>query len=165
MLCQFLLYNEVDQLYVCVCVCVYIYIYIYPFPLESSSHYPPPHPTHLGHQRAPNRASYASQQVPTSFPFTHNSVHVSPNLPILLNLLCHMSILYICISISALEIGSSVPYYFIFSQIPYICINIMSVLSPSTIVQHQINLLCFYLKDKLSFMARRQIFLGFTQCI
>ena len=40
MLCQFLLYNDVDQLYV----------YIYPLPLESPSQ--PLHPPHLGHHRA-----------------------------------------------------------------------------------------------------------------
>ena len=38
MLCQFLLYNNVDQLYE----------YIYPLPLE-----PPSTPTPLGHHRAP----------------------------------------------------------------------------------------------------------------
>ena len=39
-LCWFLLYNEVNQLYV----------YMYPLPLGPPSS--PPHPTHLGHHRA-----------------------------------------------------------------------------------------------------------------
>ena len=41
MVCQFLLYNEVNQLYV----------HIHLLPLGSPPH-PVPHPTHLGHLRA-----------------------------------------------------------------------------------------------------------------
>ena len=49
MLCWFLLYNKVSQLYVC----------IYPFPPGPPSILP--HPIHLGHPRAPSRAPYTTQ--------------------------------------------------------------------------------------------------------
>ena len=61
-----LLYNEVNQLYV----------YIYPLPPGSPSH-PQPHPTPLGHHRAPSWAPCAMQELPTSFYFTHGSVYMS----------------------------------------------------------------------------------------
>ena len=51
MLCQFLLYTEVNQLY----------IYMYSFPVGPPSLLPP-HPTPLGHHRAPSRALCAIQQ-------------------------------------------------------------------------------------------------------
>ena len=73
MLCYFLLYNEVNQL------CVYIY----PLPLGPPCHLTPPHPTHLGHHRAPSWAPWAIQQVPTSYLFyTWPCTYVNPNLPI-----------------------------------------------------------------------------------
>ena len=62
-MCQFLLYNEVNQLYV----------YIYPLPLGPLSHIPLPHPTHLGHHRAPVLYS----RFPQAIYFTHGSVCMS----------------------------------------------------------------------------------------
>ena len=65
------------------------------------------------------------QQVPTNQLFyTQQCIYVNPNLPIHPTLPfpphVHMSILYTCISIAALQIGSSVPFF----QIPHICVNI-----------------------------------------
>ena len=57
-LCEFLLYSEVNQ----------PYVYIYPLPLGPPFH-SHPHPTHLGHHRAPSWAPCAVQQVPTSYQF------------------------------------------------------------------------------------------------
>ena len=92
-LCQFLLYNKVNQLYV----------YIYPLPLEPPSH-THPHPTPLGCHRTPSGTPCAIQQLPTSYLFyTRQSIHISALLsihPTLLFLPCvFMSFLYICISI------------------------------------------------------------------
>ena len=56
MLCQFLRYHEVNQLYV----------YIYPLLLGPPSHLHP-HPTPLGNHRAPSWAPCAIQQFPTQF--------------------------------------------------------------------------------------------------
>ena len=72
MLCLFLLYNKVNQLYV----------YIHPFPLE-----PPSHSTPLGHQRALSWAPHAMQLLPTSSLFyTWECVYVNPILPVCLTL-------------------------------------------------------------------------------
>ena len=54
-LCQFLLYIKVNQLYVCVCVCVCVCMCIYIYThLPSLLDLPPihPHPTHLSQHRA-----------------------------------------------------------------------------------------------------------------
>ena len=61
------------------------------------------------------------QQVPISHPFhTHQCIHVNPNRPIhpttthpppLPPLGVHTFVLYICVSISALQTGSSVPFF------------------------------------------------------
>ena len=65
MLCQFLLYSEVNQLY------VYIYPLFFVFP------------SHIGHQRTLSRVPYAIQQVLISYLFyTYYCIHVNPNLPI-----------------------------------------------------------------------------------
>ena len=69
----FVLYNEVNQLYV----------YIYPLPLEPPSHLPPAsHP--LGYHRALSWASCAVQQLPISYLF-YMAVHICqcwfPSLP------------------------------------------------------------------------------------
>ena len=62
--------------------------------------------------------------------YTHQCIHVNPNRPIqhtttpicllLSPLGVHMFLLYICVSISALQTGSSVPFF----QVPHICVNI-----------------------------------------
>ena len=62
------------------------------------------------------------QQVLISHPFyTHQGIHVNPNRPIHHNTIptpphfpslgVHMSVLYICVSTSALQTGSSVPIF------------------------------------------------------
>ena len=57
MLCWFLTYNKVNQLYV----------HIYPLPLKPPTH---PHLTPLSHRRAPSWAPCVIQQVPTSQLYT-----------------------------------------------------------------------------------------------
>ena len=65
MLCQFLLYSKVNQLY------VYIYPLFFGFP------------SHLGHHRVLSGVSCAIQQVLISYLFyTQQCMYVSPNLPV-----------------------------------------------------------------------------------
>ena len=95
MLCQFLLYSKVNQLYV--------YMYLLFFVL----------PSHLDHHRALSRVPCATQQALTSYYFIQSSVYmstpVSQFIPPPLSLLSiHMLILSVCFSISALQMGSSV---------------------------------------------------------
>ena len=111
---QLLLYNGINQ----------PYVYIYSLPLDP----PPtlPHPTFLGHHRAPSRAPCTIQQLPTGYLlYTWWCIYVKASLSICpaLSFLHHVYkfILYICISIPGLQICSSVP----FSYIPYICFNIL----------------------------------------
>ena len=92
------------------------------------THIPPaswftPHPSPLGHYRPPRRAPCAIRQLPTSRLFyTSSCIDVSATLSALPTFpsphCMHKSLLYVCISISALQIGSSV----LFFQIPYIYI-------------------------------------------
>ena len=91
----------------------YMYTYV-----PSLLDHPPthPHPTHLDRHRAPNWAPCAIQQVPTIYPFyTWKCIYVKSNLPVRPTLPCpprvHMSVLYICVSIPVLQIGSSVPFF------------------------------------------------------
>ena len=92
------------------------------------------------------------QQVLISHQFyTHQCIHVSPNLPIhhtptptplpLSPLGVHTFVLYICVSISALQTGSSVPFsrFHIYALIYGICLSLSDLLhsvcqslSPST---------------------------------
>ena len=91
-----LLYNEPNQRHV----------FIHHLPLRPPSH--PAHSTPLGHHRTQSSAPCAIEQVPTSYlfymlvhicPFSSpNSSHSSP-----FPFRVHMSVLYICISISALD--------------------------------------------------------------
>ena len=67
MLCQFLLYSKVNQLYV----------YIYPFTVGF--------PSHLGHHRALSRVPWAIQQVLISYLFYtqyQQCIYDNPNLPV-----------------------------------------------------------------------------------
>ena len=107
MLCQFLLYGKVNQLYVYICPLFFGF------------------PSHLGHHRALSRVPCAIQQVLISYLFyTQQGIYVNPNLPIyptpLSRLGIHTFVLYFCVSISALQTGSSVPFF----QVPHTCINI-----------------------------------------
>ena len=66
MWCWFLPHNIMNQLYV----------YIYPLPPEPSFH-PTPHPTPLGHHRAPNWAPCATSSFSLAIWFTHSIICVS----------------------------------------------------------------------------------------
>ena len=92
----FLLYNEVNQLY------IYIYTSL---PLLILL---------LGHCRALNWIPCSIQQLPASYLlYTWQCIYVSPNLPICAtspSSCVHMSTPYVCVPILALEMGSSVPF-------------------------------------------------------
>ena len=103
MLCQLLLYREMNQ----------SYIYIYPLFFQFSSC--------LDHHRTFSSVPYSIQQILVSYLFyTQQCIYVCPNLPIHLTPLSpfgnHKFVLYICDSISALQINSSLPFF----QIPHI---------------------------------------------
>ena len=113
MLCQFLLYNEVNQLYV----------YLYPLPLGPPSPPTPFPPIQvITEHRAELPVLYG--RFPLAIYFTHGSVFmsnlISQFIPPSPQPHVHMCILYVCVSIPALQIGSSVPFF----QIPHICLNI-----------------------------------------
>ena len=79
--------------------------YVYPLPLESPSH---PSPSH------PSRSSQSTMlsSFPLAIYFTHicQCYSLSSSHP-LLPLLCPKSVLCVCVSIPALPIGSSVPFF------------------------------------------------------
>ena len=56
----------------------------------------------------------------TCQPQSPNSSHPHPHPPLLSSLGVHTFVLYICVSISALQTSSSVPFF----QVPHICVNI-----------------------------------------
>ena len=130
MVCQFLLYNKVNQLY------IYIYIPISPLSCVSL-------PPSLSH---PSRWTQSTQLICLCYEaashqlaILHLVVYISP---------CHSltssqltlppprvlkSILYICVYIPVLPLGSSEPFFFqipyiysiyIYIYIPYICVSI-----------------------------------------
>ena len=81
---------------------IYVYVYIYPLPL-----WPPsltPHPTDLGHHRAPSWVPCALQWLPTTIYFAHGSIFMSilisqsvPSLPQLSSSVCSLHLcLYSC---------------------------------------------------------------------
>ena len=77
---------------------------------------PPPHPTHLGHLRAPRCAPWDTQQFPTDYFLTRGSVYrrsLSPSSSQFKPMSTY-PFSYVCISIPALQIGSSVPFFFRF---------------------------------------------------
>ena len=78
-------------------------------PPSWASFSPPPHP---GQRSAPSRAPCAVQRVPTSCLFyTWWWTCISPSLPVHpTHALVHLLVIYICISIPALQIDSSVPF-------------------------------------------------------
>ena len=98
MLCQFLLYSKANQ--------PYIYIY-------SASFFE--FPSHLGHCRALSRVPCANSRFLLVIYFIHSTIkYVHPYLtvhPISSSALgIYMLSPYICVSISAQQIGSSVPF-------------------------------------------------------
>ena len=85
-------------------------------PLDSPPIPVPLHPTLLGHHRAQGWASCAIRQLSTSYLFyIWQCIYVNATFPIRPTLSfprhVHKSVLYICVSISFLHLGSSVPYF------------------------------------------------------
>ena len=102
MLCWFLPYNDVNQPWVYMCLSL----------LPSSS----PYPTPLGCHRVLGWAACVTQQLPTSYVFYiwwcicfHATLSVHPT--VFFPCCVHKSVLYVCISIVALQTSSSVPYF------------------------------------------------------
>ena len=90
-----------------------MYMYI-PIPLEPPSH-PLPDPTDLGRHRAQGWAPGVMQQLPTSCLFhtswrTYVNATLSVRSPVSCPHRVHESILHICVSVPALQIGSCVPF-------------------------------------------------------
>ena len=87
----------------------------YPLPLEPPFH--PPYPTLLGHHKALRWSPCAMLLLPTSY-FIFGSVYMwmllslLPSFPLPLCVL--KSILYVYVFIPALQLGSSVPFFFRF---------------------------------------------------
>ena len=94
-----------------------------PLPLELPSHFPP-HPTPLDGQRAQGWAPCVTQEIPTGIYYTYGNVYVSIVLPQFVPpspspTVSTCLVFYVCISATPLQIGSSVPSFYI----PYICVN------------------------------------------
>ena len=108
MVCQFLLYNKVNQLY------IYIHPHISSLLRLPPSH--PPYPTPLGGHKAPSRSPCAMQLPPTSYLFyiwqciyvhaTLTSSQLTLPPPRVLK-----SILYVCVFIPVLPLGSSEHFF------------------------------------------------------
>ena len=97
---------------------------------------PTSHPSPLGHHRAPNWAPCAICQLPTSRLFyTWSCVYVSAALsihPIISSRLCvHMSALYVCVCLSSLQMGSSLPVFWIPYMHPYLVFLSADLISSS----------------------------------
>ena len=104
MSCWFLLYNKENQLQ----------LYICPLPLEPLFH-PTPIPPRLS--QSPTLSSCTLQQLPTSVLFHTCSVYMSVRHPTLSFPYCVCRlILYICVSVPALQISPSVPLFSRFNQ-------------------------------------------------
>ena len=106
---------------------------------------PVPHPAHLGHHRA---ELGSLQQLPSSLLFcSWQCIYVTAILPVCptLPFICwvHQSILYMCVSIPALQMGSSVSFF----HIPYICIN--KLLLHMTASKHSSYFIILYLPVQL----------------
>ena len=86
-----------------------IIIYIYPLPLEPSSH-----PPSLGHHGVPGWAPSVTEQLPcvTHGCYISQCCFLNSSYPLLLLVDCvYKSVLYVCVSIPTLQIGSSVPFF------------------------------------------------------
>ena len=99
-------YSKVNQLY----------IYRYPLFFRFFSS--------LSHYRVLSRVPCAIQKVISYLFYIQQCVYVNPNLPIYppapFPPLVSMFVLYIFVSISALQTSSSIPFF----QVPHICVNI-----------------------------------------
>ena len=115
MLHQFLLHREVNQLH----------IYIYPPLLDL----PPSHSSRSS--QSTGLSSLYQTAASHQLFYIRQCMHVNPDLSICPTLpfhsCVHMQVPYGFISIPALKIGSSVPFF----QIPYICLNIRYLFSLS----------------------------------
>ena len=105
MLCQFMLYNKTNQLYA----------QIYPFLLNLCPTHSTSYPSGLSWSTQMSSLCYKSR-FPVLNYYTHDSVYmsilISHFIPIPLpHNYAHMSVLYVCVSIPALKIGSSVPFF------------------------------------------------------
>ena len=96
----------------------------------------PLHPAHLGHHRSLSWAPSATQQVLWAIYFTHSSVFMSNLIssftPASPSYCVHMSTLCISISISALKIVSSVPFFprfHVYALIYDICFSLLTYFS------------------------------------
>ena len=133
MLCWFLPYINVNQLY------IYIYIYMY---VSMNLPASPSHPSRLS--QSPHLSSLEPySKVPLAVLFTYGgvcfhatlSIHPLHSSHLLLpeppRLRIHKSVLYACISIAALQIGSSVPSFwalYIYAFIDNICFSLSELL-------------------------------------
>ena len=103
-------------------------MYTRPLPLEPSLQLPTD-PTPLGCHRALGWASCMIQQLPTCYLlYTCLCICFNATLSICPTLFfphcVHKSVLYVCASIAALQIGTSVSFFYI----PYVCVNIWYLL-------------------------------------
>ena len=104
-MCMFLLYNEVNQLY--------IYIYIYTHTHTSPPSHSPSHSSTSSLSTMLCSLHYTACFHQQSFLYmaVHMSVLISQFLPPLTHHWVHMSIPYVCVSIAALKIHSSIPFF------------------------------------------------------
>ena len=122
MICQFLLYNKVNQLYA----------YVYPH-IPSLLSLPPtlPYPTPLGGHKAPSRSPCAMRLLPTSYLFYVWQciyVHVTLSLCPSLSLPSPYPQVHSLVGLSLFPSCHQVLHglFFFFSpQIPYICVSIL----------------------------------------
>lgn len=105
MMCQFLLYNNMNQPYIYICL----------LPLELPSPIPPLYSSQI--IELSSLCCVACSHQPS---YTMQCIYMSIRLSQFISLsrsCVHKSIFYICISIPSLKLGSSIPFF----QIPYIC--------------------------------------------
>ena len=93
MVCQFLLHNKVNQLYIYICPHISSLLHLPP------SH--PPYPTPPGGHKAPSRSPCAMQLLPTSYLlyiwwciYVHATLLCRPSLPFPLPVCCHFSLTF-----------------------------------------------------------------------
>ena len=119
MLCQFLLYSKVNQLY------VYIYSLLFGFP------------SHLDHHRALSRVLCAIQQVLISYlVYTQQCIYVNPNLPIYPSPASHL----VTINLFSTPMTISVGVLFT-SLLEYICFTMLLV----SAVQQSESVICIHI--------------------
>ena len=106
-----------------------LYVYKHPLPLGFPS-YPIPHTTHWGHHRALSRVSCAIQHIPTGVCFNYSMpIPISPFIPLLPQPVSTY-LFSVCISVPALQINLSVPFFrfHIYVLIYNICFSLSDLL-------------------------------------